>query len=250
LNTPISKKLFNFIPNKPTLKMKKYLLLITGIILLINTTQGQNKAFHKGSIVIDLGAGISVYKTTTEDQYNNPTLNGTTLSSIRVKKYNTDGAGAAMYPLTVEYGVRGWLGIAGKVAYANYFGTKDSVSGIKAAIRTIDAGLILNLHIIKTRRFDMPIGVSLSYSNFKIDSKDSLSNLAKANGLNYGFAAIPRIYFGEHIGLSINLGYTVYTYPNLLFSNKNDSNINNNNDRVFKLKANGANIGVGLIVKF
>lgn len=229
--------------------MKKIILVLAGIALFINSTKAQDKAFHKGVFIVDLGIGVNIYKTSTQDQYNSPVWNGSSFSTIRVKKDTTNGAGSAIYPLTIEYGLKNWLGIGAKVAYSNYFGTKDSVSGVKAAIRSIDAGIILNLHLIKTRRFDMPIGLSLGYSNFKVDNKDALNSTAKANGLNYGFAAVPRIYFGEHIGLSINLGYTVYTYPNILFSNKNDSNVNDNNDRVFKLKASGGNIGVGLIIK-
>ncbi len=230
--------------------MKKFTFVFAGILLLLNTVKAQDKAFHKGSIVFDLGIGVNVYKTQIQDQYNSLVINGGNLNTVRIKKDTSSKAGSAIYPLTIEYGLKNWLGIAAKVSYSSYFGTKDSVTGIKSAVRSIDGGIMLNLHLIKTKRFDMPIGLSLGYSNFKVDSKDSINSIAKANGLYYGFAMVPRIYFGEHIGLSINLGYTAYTYPNILFSNKNDSNVNDNNDRKFNLKANGVNIGVGLLVKF
>ncbi len=228
--------------------MKKTILIIAAAALLLNTAKAQ--AFHKGAIVIDLGAGVSIYKTALQDEYNHQVWNGSSFSMARIKKDTNNNAGAAVYPLVIEYGLKNWLGIAARAAYSKYFSKTDSLSGINAAVRGIDAGLILNLHLFKTRRFDMPIGLTIGYSNFLADSKDSLNNIAKDNGFNYGFSAVPRFYFGEHIGLSVNLGYVAYNYPSILFSNKNDSNINDNNNRIYKLKADGANIGVGLIVKF
>lgn len=230
--------------------MKKIAFIFAGIVLLINTSSAQKKAFHKGAVIIDLGVGVSIYNTQLTDEYNNRVWNGSSFSTVRIKKDTSNPSGAAVYPITVEYGLKNWLGVAARVAYSKYFSEKDSLSGLEVGVRGIDAGLILNLHLIKTNRFDIPIGISVGYSNFKLDSKDSLNSMATDNGLNYGFAAVPRFYFGEHIGLSVNLGYTVHTYPSILFSNINDSNLNNDNDRVFKLKSSGGNIGVGLLIKF
>jgi len=230
--------------------MKKIVLTFSGIALLITSSMAQKKAFHKGVLVVDLGIGVSIYKTTLQDQYNNQVWNGSSFNTIRIKKDTSNASGAAIYPLTIEYGLKNWLGVGARVAYSKYFSEKDSVSGLKIAVTGIDAGLVLNLHFIKTNHFDMPIGVTIGYANFKLDNKDSLNSMAKDNGLNYGFEAVPRFYFGKHFGLFANLGYVAYNFPSILFSNKNDSNINDNNDRVFKIKNSGANIGVGLIVKF
>lgn len=228
--------------------MKKITLTLAGIALLITTSKAQ--AFHKGAIVVDLGAGVSVFKTDIKEEYNNQLWNGSSITTIRVKKDTTSGAGAATYPLTVEYGLKNWLGVAARLAYSKYFSEKDSISGLKVAVRGIDAGLVLNLHLIKTNRFEMPISATLGYSSFKLDSKDSLNSIAKDNGINYGFSLVPRFYFGNHIGLSLQVGYIAYSYPSILFSNNNDANMNDNNNHTFKLKASGANIGAGLIVKF
>ncbi len=80
---------------------------------------------------------------------------------------------------------------------------------------------------------------------------DNGNAMAKDNGLNYGIALIPRIYFGDYIGMFFNLGYMGYSYPSITFSNNSDSNLNNDNNKneLFKLKGNGVNIGIGLIVK-
>ena len=230
--------------------MKKITLTLIAITMLINSSSAQKKAFHKGVVIVDLGIGVSAYKTDLEDAYNSKVWNGSSFNTVRVKKDTSNASAAAVYPFNIEFGLKNWLGIGARVAYSKYFSEKDSISGLKVGVRGIDAGLVLNLHLIKSNRFDLPIGLTLGYSNFQLDSKDSLNTIAKDNGLNYGFAAVPRFYFGEHIGLSLNLGYTVYSYPSILFSNKNDSNINDDTDRVFKLKASGANIGIGLLIKF
>jgi hypothetical protein len=47
-----------------------------------------------------------------------------------------------------------------------------------------------------------------------------------------------------------NVGYAGYSYKNLIFSNNSDSNINDENQMIYKLKGNGLNLGLGLVVKF
>lgn len=226
--------------------MKQFILITLGLIF---TNAIYSQAFHKHAVVVDIGAGLNISKVAVQDAYNTQMWNGSGFNTVRIQKDTNDRAGAVVYPLTIEYGVKNWLGIAGRVAYSKYFAGTDSASGVKPNVRGIDAGLVFNLHLIKTKRFDMPIGVTLGYSNFKLESKDSIQSMAKDNGLNYGFAAVPRLYFGKHFGVSLNVGYMVYTYPNLLFSNKNDSNVNDNNDRIYKLKSSGTNIGVSILIK-
>lgn len=226
--------------------MKKFALLITGILMILNTSA---QSFHRRAFVIDFGIGANITKIATSQEYNAQIGNGNNKHTIRIKKDTTDNSAAIVFPLTLEYGLKNWLGLTCRATYTKYFAGKDSLTGIKPDVRGIDGGLGLNLHIFKTKRFDMPIGVTLGYSNFQSLSNDTLNSVAKDHGFNYGFSIVPRIYFAGHIGLSINLGYMAYTYPSILFSNKNDSNINDNNNRVFKLKESGANIGVGLVIK-
>lgn len=208
-----------------------------------------SQAFHKGAIVLDLGIAANISNATVQDEYNTSLWNGTSFTNVRLKKDTNNLTAAAVYPVTIEYGVKNWLGIAGRFAYSKYLSQVDSLSGAKSAIRGLDAGVILNFHFIKTKRIDIPLGITVGYSNFKMESKDSLKSMATDHGLNYGFSVVPRLYFGEHFGLSLNLGYMAYTYPSLLFSNANNSNLNNANDRVFSLKTSGTNIGIGILIK-
>lgn len=229
--------------------MKKNLLLIFAVALSSFTALNA-QSFRKRAVVVDFGAGVTISQTQIEQQYNSQVWNGSGFTIVPIQKDTTDVSGAFVFPLTVEYGLKNWLGIGGKVGYAKYFTNNDSLGKPKSDIRGLDAGILVNFHFIKVSRFDLPFGAYIGYSNFKMISNDSLESIAKDNGFNYSFSANPRFYFGKHIGLSVNLGYTVSSYPSLLFSNKNDANVNDNDDLDFKLKSSGGNIGVGLLVKF
>jgi hypothetical protein len=94
----------------------------------------------------------------------------------------------------------------------------------------------------------MPISFMIGYSNFKYDANNPnpVDNLiATDNGLNYGISLIPRFYFGNHIGVFLNLGYMGYNYPSISIS----SNLNQLDYSKFSIKGDGGNIGVGLIIK-
>jgi len=222
--------------------MKKITLILAGMALFVNTTKAQDKSFQKGNISVDLGVGVAIYGTKLYSE--------TTSGNITYKDDTTDRAGAVIFPLTFEYAVSNWLGVGARFAYSNYFEEKDSISGEKSRVRGIDAGVLFNFHFVKTKRFDLPIGFFVGYSNFNIQFNDPTNQVGKDDGFNYGFMLTPRIYFGDHIGIFFNAGYLAYTYPNIQFSNNTDPNMNDNNDWKFKIKGSGANFGAGLVVKF
>ncbi len=218
--------------------MKKITLTIAAITVLLTAAKAQDKAFEKGNITVDLGAGFGLYGTKIHQKFGN------------ITKDTTDAAASAIYPLKAEYGVTNWLGVGARFAFANYFEETDSITKIKPTTRGIDAGIVANFHLVKSKRFDMPISVTFGYSRFSINSNDSFGTKAKANGLGYGISLLPRIYFGDHIGMFFNLGYMGYNYSNVKYSNNTDSDLNKTWNAKVSLKANGANIGIGLIAKF
>lgn len=228
--------------------MKKITLIIAGIALLLNTSKAQ-KAFEKGNITVDLGVGLGIFNTKSHKEQDIKVWKGSSLVAIREVEDTTDKAASMIVPLKFEYGVKNWLGIGARLAYSNYLGGTDSTTGKKPKSRGLEGGVILNFHLIKTAKFDMPIGVTIGYSNFKYMSNDSLDSQAKDNGLNYGIFLSPRFYFGQHIGLFFDLGYIGYNYPSVLFRNSTDANINDNNNLLQKIKFGGTNIGIGVVVK-
>jgi hypothetical protein len=225
--------------------MKKFAIIIIACAFLTENLNAQDKAFEKGNVVIDIGTGLGLYATKSHEERTN-SLN------IRIAKDTTDGALSAIYPVCFEYGVTNWLGLGARFAYANYLTGNDSTTGNKPKITGIDADLLVNFHFIKTKRLDLPLRVTVGYSSFKYLANDIAGTQAKDNGFNFGVALIPRIYFGNHIGIFFNLGYATYNYPSLKLSNNSDSNLNDDagQNYLLHLKGSGANIGLGLVVKF
>jgi hypothetical protein len=249
---------------------------ITLTLLLATFTLGflsaqEDKAFHKGTITFDPSIGFAIYGTKSHSEHDHDYWTGTSIATKRVVEDTTDGAGSSIYGLNVEYGVTNWLGIGVRFAYSNYIeetqhDTVYSFSGMqtytyKPKARSVDFGINVNFHLVKGKRFDMPLCLTLGYSNFKlsnnnpdtdISSYDNSGGVAKDNGFNYGILLMPKIYFGktQHVGIAFHLGYMGYNYPSIKFSNNVDSNLNDNDNSSYRLKGNGFNIGIGLSFKF
>ncbi|HEY0030531.1 MAG TPA: hypothetical protein VGC65_07225 [Bacteroidia bacterium] len=204
--------------------------------------KAQDKAFEKGDITATLGIGVAIYGTKIHSE--------ASYGSIKIVDDTTDGAASVIYPITAEYGITNWLGIGARFAYSNYFEERDSISNIKPKVTALDFDLALNFHLVKTKRFDMPIGLLIGYSRFKILSNEPNKWMAVDNGMHYGIMLNPRIYFGDHVGMYFNVGYMGYKYPSLAFSDNTDSDLNDNNNWKYSIKGNGFNIGLGLIGKF
>ncbi len=252
--------------------MKKItLLFLLGAFNLVDLAAQDDKAFHKGTITVDPTVGFAIYKTKIHSERDEDYWTGTSIATRRVVEDTTDAALSTIYGLSGEYGVTDWLGIGLRFAYSNYFEEKqtDTVlfpTGVqyfsyKSKVRAVDLGINVNFHLVKGKRFDMPICLTVGYSNFKLSennpdtdpsSYDNSGAVAKDNGLNYGIHLMPKIYFGkeQHVGLAFHVGYMGYNYPSFNFSNNFDSNLNENDNWEFKLKGNGFNMGIGLSVKF
>jgi hypothetical protein len=220
--------------------MKKINLLIIAISIISLTSFAQEKAFLKGKLVISGNASLGVYATKTHSEWN--------YLSFHKTADTVGGAASGVYALNLEYGLTNWFGIGGRFGYSKYIASADSTNHyIKPNVNGVDGNLTFNFHFIKTVHFDMPIQLLFGYSHIKYQALDAYNGIAEGSGLNYGISLVPRIYFGKHIGMFFNVGYVGYNYPNLTLSN--NTGILNNLDYTFKLKANGVNLGIGLVVK-
>ena len=195
------------------------------------------KAFKKGDIVIESGVGFAIYKTKLHFETGMYTQD------------TTDAAGGGYFPLKGEYGITNWLGVGARFSFTNFIEETDSLTHIKATTRGIDAGIVANLHVVKSKRFDMPLSITFGYARFSIHENDPMSTFARSNGTGFGMALVPRIYFGDHLGMHFNLGFMSYNFPNFRYSNSEDANLNDTFDLRFRVKASGANIGIGLQYK-
>lgn len=246
--------------------MKKITLIVLVFCLTGMTLKAQDKSFQKGNIIVDLGIGFAYYGTKLHNEYDQEYWTGSSFATKRIIEDTTDAAASVIYPLSLEYGVTNWLGVGARFGFSNYIeGTEnDTINGVaysyKPKVTSMDIGLLLNFHLIKTKRFDMPIELLVGYSKFKYLANNPNSNPAgspdngnltgKDNGMNYGIAVVPRLYFGDHFGMFINAGYMGYAYRSVSFSNNSDSDVNNDNNQKFRLKGNGFNMGIGFVAKF
>lgn len=246
--------------------MKKITLLGLICFSSIAGIKAQDKSFQKGQITGDLGIGFAVYGTKVHTEFDETVWNGSGFVKRRTVEDTTDAAASTVYTLNGEYGVTDWLGIGMRFGYSNYFAETehDTIFGVayayKPKVRSVDVGVMVNFHLIKTKRFDMPLCLTLGYSNFKYwqnnpsssfpGQPDNGNSMGKDNGLNYGILLMPKIYFGEHIGMFFNIGYMGYKYPSIAFSNNSDTNLNNDDNLEYQLKGNGFNMGIGITVKF
>jgi hypothetical protein len=247
--------------------MKKIILVTAAFCFLLSGLKAQDeKAFHKGSIAIEAGVGLAIYGTKIHTESDQKVFTGSGFVTKRIVDDTTDGAGSTIYTINGEYGVNDWLGLGLRFGYSNYFEDTehDTIFGTaytyKPKVRSVDFGLNVNFHLVKTKRFDMPICVTLGYSNFKYWQNNPNSNfpglpdnggaMGKDNGMNFGILLVPKIYFSDHVGMYFNIGYMGYKYPSIAFSNNSDADLNNDNNWKYTLKGNGFNIGVGIAAKF
>jgi len=250
--------------------MKKILLSVLSVLTFLSAAAQDDKAFHKGSITVDPSIGFAIYGTKVHAEYDQQYWTGTSIGTKRVVEDTLDGAGSTIYGINAEYGVTDWLGAGIPFGFANYieetqhdtvyFPTK-TVYTYKPKAKGIDLGVDLNFHLVKGKRFDMPLCLTMGYSNFKYfqnnpdtdpSTYDNSGGRAKDNGMYYGILLVPRIYFGkeQHVGVRFHMGYMGYRYNSFLFSNNSDSNLNDENNWEYKLKGNGFNMGIGVSVKF
>ncbi len=214
--------------------MKKNLLVILSFLVISIAVNAQDKAFQKGNIVIDAGLGLAVYATKLHTEV--------ATSSGTLSRDKTDGAASAIYPIQAEYGLKNWFGLGARFAYSNYYDSANTDS------RGLDFDLLINFHLIKTKRFEMPISLIVGYSNLKIKYNDAFSTIAKDNGSNSGFMLSPRFYITDHFGLFLNLGRLSYSYPSLTFANSRNTNIFGPNTTV-AVSGRGLNFGFGVVFK-
>jgi hypothetical protein len=232
------------------MKMKKIAITLFAVLLVAADASAQ-KAFEKGNFIIGLGAGISGYATKSHFEYDMTVWNGSGISTIRMTEDTTDGAVAKVFPLSLEYGVTNWLGIGLRGSYHSFFTAADSTnSNVLPKVKSFDGDLVIGLHFVKTKRFDMPLNISAGISSFSYRSNDPNDNTAKDVGTTFGVELNPRIYFGDHIGMYFNVGYASVSYRSMTFSNSSDPNLNDTDNRIYQLKGSGLNLGLGLLLKF
>ncbi|MBS1634858.1 MAG: hypothetical protein JST26_02975 [Bacteroidetes bacterium] len=165
-----------------------------------------------------------------------------------VASSNTSDNNAAankMLNLQYERGVLNWLGIGAKLQLCDYFTSKDTATGAKATVRSFDALVVINAHMLRSKRVDLLGGVNVGYSYLNYSANDKYISQATGGGSTFDIHFQPRFYFGDHFGMFINLAYVHYGYNNLDFQNTQTHIAD-----VLDLNGGGVNFGFGFQAKF
>ena len=208
--------------------MKKIIVLALTIMVVNLKAQ---KSFEKNTNVIGFGLDLGIY--------NYVSTIGSSSASSSSKAANK------MLSLHYERGVLNWLGIGAKVQLSDYFTEKDSITGSKPSVKAIDATVLINAHFLRSKHVDMLAGFNVGYSHLNWEARDANISAAKGGGLAIDFHIQPRFYFGNHVGMFLNLAYVNYNYQNMDFTNTT-SKVND----ILNLQGGGVNFGFGLQGKF
>lgn len=208
--------------------MKK--LIFIGLVFTVVNLNAQ-KSFEKNTNVIGFGLDLGIY--------NYVSTIGSSSTSSNSKAANK------MLSLQYERGILNWLGIGAKVQLSDYFTEKDTVTGSKPSVKAIDATMVINAHFLRSKHVDMLAGFNVGYSHLNWEARDANISAAKGGGMTFDFHIQPRFYFGNHVGMFINLAYINYNYQNMDFTNTT-SKLND----ILDLKGGGVNFGFGFQGKF
>ena len=210
--------------------MKK---LICALFVCLAFGSVAQKSFSKGSIVVTLDANLGIYNTVSRD------------SSDRAEGHShSDKAAPYGFALGVEYGVLDFLSVGLKGQLCTYIQGSDS-TGPKPTVKGKDIVLVVNSHLIRTKRFDLVFGGNFGYSGIKFLANDTKASMFKGGGIAYDLHLTPRIFFSKNFGMFFNLSYAGYGYGKLKFSD----NIRKYTETV-SLKMSGVNYGMGFQVTF
>jgi hypothetical protein len=208
--------------------MKKVVVLL---IVLCALNLSAQKSFEKKTNVIGFGMDLGFYNYTSKVATNTTS--------------DQSGALNKMLSLQYERGILNWLGVGTKVQLSDYFTSTDSVTHTKPSVKAIDGSLFLNAHFVRTKHVDMLAGFNVGYSHMNYEARDQAISSATGGGIMYDLHLQPRFYFGNHVGMFINLAYVHYGYRNMDFQNTY-SHANN----ILDLTGGGINFGFGIQGKF
>jgi len=246
-------------------KITSFCLVIIALLFFNNNINAQ--AFEKGTINIDLGIGFGLYGTSqTNTSKATADINGVTTTFHDETRDTTDGAASTVIPLGVEYGISNKIGVGVDFTYSNYLIDPDDKDRIDN-VRSYDFGLKGVYHPLNSDFYDLSIGLGFGFSTIKwnfnsvVDTANgniTPASSASGSGFYYGLEIKNKFWFSKHVGAFVNLGYKGYSYSYIEEDNAAaEAQINSlpgfSNTKIengWKWKLSGANIGLGLALKF
>lgn len=235
------------------------------IIISFSSTNLFSQAFEKGIWNVDLGIGLGIYGTSQTNKYEiQANIYGIPYSQ-KQNTDTTDGAVSTVIPLSVEYGVSNKFGIGVDICYNNYF-INDSDRVYLKSVKAFDFGPKFSYHPLNSDFYDLAIGLGIGFTRITWNYETVVSSFgisttpepAKGSGVYINLDIKNKFWFSEHIGAYLNLGYKGNFYSSISRDNSaletqlesvpGVSNVSIKDEFTFKMQ--GANIGIGLALKF
>lgn len=193
------------------------------------------QSFTGNSLLLHFNVGIEALNT--EYKY---AINNTSLDTL-IK----DKAANSNYFLGLEYGPLKWLGIGIKAKINKYFTEKDELTGNTPTANSFDIAFTVRAHFIRSKHFDLPLGVSIGGSSLTYNNNDPNNPLTiHGQGTYFDLHIQPMLYFNK-------FGFNAYIgLPSINYSDMSISDTNLNQYILMNWKGKGLILGIGVQYRF
>lgn len=160
--------------------------LITFLSVLY-AVAASSQSFHRGAVVLDLNTGIEAFNTT--QRYKGLTeLPDTMVRSLAANHH---------FVLGLEVGLNKRIGIGIKGKANTFFRDLDAVTRQRAALRSTDLTMCLNLHLVSRKKFDLLAGSDIGISDLDLRFNDLDDMTLSSVGFYLAPYLNPRVYLGR-----------------------------------------------------
>lgn len=204
---------------------------------------GQSQSNQFGSLNLGVGGGLGIYKTNSE--FN------ATFGSLVITDRDTSAAATTYFNFSADFGVMKLLSVGLFVQSGKY--VQEEESGITKDNSFTKFGIMPKLYIVNKDKFNLYAGLGLGVVNLKTMEKNNNSNTtteAKYSGSNFHLRLGMNYYFTNAIGMYFHAGYDGNNFNLKELTVKSGSTSNTPTNLTGKLNASGAELAVGLNIKF
>jgi hypothetical protein len=185
------------------------------------------RGHHLGSIVLDVNTGIEAYHTT--NRYTQLTTEGFRDTTVDAEAGNAHGS------VGLEIGIGKFVGVGVRAKTSTFFRSLDAVMNARGDVSANDLLLMINLHPLPFKRFDLVLGSELGISKLRMDVNDIYQTMI--------IYVSPRFYL-KRLGFNLRAALPVFNYDDLAQSQVTGQYL------LSKWKASGLGVSLGVQYRF